>query len=81
MAEESDQEVLLKESKWIDKQADKVLELLASSGQQLSDRGELQDLMGLQLVFFAVLGVAAVVALNSFFYFSLRRIFRERKMI
>lgn len=37
--------------------------------------------MGLQLVFFAVLGVIAVVAINSLFYFSLRRTFRERKMI
>jgi hypothetical protein len=37
--------------------------------------------MGLQLVVYAVLGVAAVVAINLLFYFSLRKSFRERKMI
>jgi hypothetical protein len=81
LAEESDQDLLLKEARWIDKQADKVLELLASSSQQLSDRGELQNLMGLKLVFFALLGVISVVAINAFFYLSLRKTFRERKMI
>lgn len=39
LAEESDQEAVLKEARWIDKQADKVLELLASSSQQLASRG------------------------------------------
>jgi len=45
------------------------------------DRDELANLMRKKLIGFAIIGLLVLVAISGFFYLSIRKTFKERKMI
>jgi hypothetical protein len=73
--------MLSRETYWIDKEADKIIEIITSSKKQMSNKEELQSLMSYKFIGFAIFGILTVVIINVYFYFSLRKTFKERKMI
>ena len=81
VAEEDDQAVIERESKWIEKQVDKIVEAVEASFVKRRDRDELANLMRKKLIGFAIVGLLVLLAISGFFYLSLRKTFRERKMI
>ena len=57
------------------------MEAVEASFVKRKDRDELANLMRKKLIGFAMIGLVVLVAISGFFYVSIRKTFKERKMM
>ena len=81
VVDESDQERIDKEAKWIDKQIDKINEVVESSFSKRVGRDEYANLMRKKLIGYAIIGLIVLSAISGCFFVQLRKTFKERKLI
>ena len=79
--DETDQERVEREAKYIEKQADKINEAIQGSAVTRRDRDEYANLMRKKLIGYGVLGIIVLLGVSLGFFANLRKIFKERKMI
>ena len=70
-----------KEVEWLDKQTDAMLKAIDNASTQRNTKISLTDTMETKFILFAALGVLSILGINLYLYFSLRRTFRDRKLI
>lgn len=78
---ESDQERISREAKWIDKQIDKINEVVGSSFSKRTWRNEYANLMRKKLIGYAIIGLIMLCLISGCFYIQLRKTFKDRKLI
>lgn len=81
VAEEVDQEMVDREAKWIEKQADKIEEIVKNSYIKRRDRDEYANLMRKKMIGLAGVGLLVLAGIAGCFYVNLRTIFKERKLM
>ena len=81
MAEDDDKQKVVKEAEWIKNQAESIEEVIKNSFEKRVVRDEYANLMRKKMIGYAIVGILVVIVISISFYVSLRKIFKDRKIM